>query len=300
MAPMKAVTSPAVPIGEGWSYEPKWDGHRVLVRRDGDRVDAVSSTGKPKLPQWPWLATAVATSTDHDVVLDGEVIAYDDAGRHTFQSVGRADRDHAFVVFDLLALDGEDLRDRPWSERRALLESAVRPTSPLTITPVSDDAEVMESATRSQHFEGIVAKRTSSTYQSGRRAPAWVKVKYTNAQEMVVGGYKLGEGNRTGLFGSLLVGVHDEDGRLQFVAAVGTGFNERTLREAMAKLRALETDASPFAVPPKLPRGSYRWVRPELVAQVGFLEWTEGGGIRAPVFLGLRDDKRPADVVRES
>ncbi len=234
------------------------------------------------------------------MVVDGEVVAYDSEGRHTFQSVGRADRDHAFVVFDLLALDGDDLRDRPWSERRSLLESCVRPVSPVTITPVSDDADVMEAATRSQRFEGIVAKRTSSTYQSGRRAPAWVKVKYTTSQEMVVGGYKLGEGNRTGSFGSLLVGVHDEVGALQFVSAVGTGFNERTLTDVMAKLRRLETDVCPFAAPPKLPRGSYRWVRPELVAQVGFLEWTEGGGLRAPVFFGLRDDKPPADVVRET
>ena len=165
---------------------------------------------------------------------------------------------------------------------------------------MSDDADVMEAATRSQRFEGIVAKRASSTYQSGRRAPTWVKVKYTNSQEMVIGGYKLGEGNRTGSFGSLLVGVHDDAGALQFVSAVGTGFNERTLKDVMAKLRRLATDTCPFAVPPKLPRGTYRWVRPELVAQVGFLEWTEGGGLRAPVFLGLRDDKPPADVVRET
>ena len=300
IAPMKAVTARAVPTGDIWKYEPKWDGHRVLVLRNGDDFDAVSSTGKPKLPQWPWLRRAVTAATDRDVVLDGEVVAYDDDGRHTFQSVGRADRDHAFVVFDLLDLDGDDLRDRPWSERRELLEEVVRPTSPLTITPVSDDADVMEAATRAQRFEGIVAKRMDSTYQSGRRAPTWVKVKYTNAQEMVVGGYKLGEGNRTGLFGSLLVGVHDDAGDLQFVSAVGTGFNERTLTMLMAKLRQLATDDCPFVLPPKLPRGTYRWVRPELVAQVGFLEWTEGGGLRAPVFLGLRDDKPPSEVIRET
>ena len=300
IAPMRAVNTRAVPRGDDWVYEPKWDGHRVLVRRVGDDFDAVSSTGKPKLPQWPWLRTAVAAATDHGVVLDGEVIAYDDDGRHTFQSVGRADRQHAFVVFDLLVLDGADLRGRPWSERRELLEASVRPTPPLSITPVSDDAEVMEAATRAQRFEGLIAKRASSTYQSGRRVPAWVKVKYTNSQEMVVGGYKLGEGNRAGLFGSLLVGVHDESGSLQFVSAVGTGFNERTLTTLMAKLRQLATDECPFAVAPKLPRGTYRWVRPELVAQVGFLEWTEGGGLRAPVFLGLRDDKNPSEVVRET
>ena len=165
---------------------------------------------------------------------------------------------------------------------------------------MSDDADVMEAATRAQRFEGIVAKRLDSTYQSGRRAPTWVKVKYTNAQEMVVGGYKLGEGNRSGLFGSLLIGVNDDAGDLQFVSAVGTGFNERTLTTLMAKLRQLETDHCPFVLPPKLPRGTYRWVRPELVAQVGFLEWTEGGGLRAPVFLGLRDDKPPSEVVRET
>jgi bifunctional non-homologous end joining protein LigD len=300
IAPMKAVTAEHAPIGDVWMYEPKWDGHRVLVRRTGEDVDAVSSTGKPKLPQWRWLATAVAAATDHDVVLDGEVIAYDADGRHTFQSVGQAGREHAFVVFDLLALDGADLRERPWSERRALLEASVRPVPPLSITPVSADADVMEAATRAQHFEGILAKRAASTYQSGRRGPAWVKVKYRRQQEMVVGGYKLGEGNRAGSFGSLLVGVHDRvGGDLQFVGAVGTGFNERTLTSVMAELRRLETTESPFVVPPKLPRGTYRWVRPELVAEVLFLEWTEGGGIRAPVFLGLRDDKSPAEVIRE-
>jgi bifunctional non-homologous end joining protein LigD len=300
IAPMRAVNTRTVPRGDDWVYEPKWDGHRVLVRRTDEEFDAVSSTGKPKLPQWRWLASAVAAATDHDVVVDGEVIAYDADGRHTFQSVGRADRQHAFVVFDLLVLDGADLRGRPWSERRELLEATVRPTPPLSITPVSEDADVMEAATRAQRFEGLIAKRASSTYQSGRRVPAWVKVKYTNSQEMVIGGYKLGEGNRYGYFGSLLVGVHDEAGSLQFVSAVGTGFNERTLTMLMAKLRQLETEQCPFAVAPKLPRGTYRWVRPELVAQVGFLEWTEGGGLRAPVFLGLRDDKPPSEVVRET
>jgi bifunctional non-homologous end joining protein LigD len=300
IAPMKAVTAEVVPIGDVWMYEPKWDGHRVLVRRIGDDFDAVSSTGKPKLPQWRWLATAVAAATDHDVVLDGEVIAYGADGRHTFQSVGNAEREHAFVVFDLLALDGADLRERPWSERRSLLEASVRPVPPLSITPVSDDADVMGEALQAQRFEGIMAKRAASTYQSGRRAPAWVKVKYRRQQEMVVGGYKLGEGNRAGWFGSLLVGVHDRvGGDLRFVGAVGTGFNERTLKSVMAELRRLETAESPFAVPPKLPRGTYRWVRPELVVQVEFLEWTEGGGIRAPVYLGVRDDKPPREVIRE-
>ena len=300
VAPMKAMTGRAVPVGDGWMYEPKWDGHRVVVRRAGGAVDAVSSTGKPKLPQWPWLATAVRAATDRDVVLDGEVIAYDDEGRHTFQSVGRADRDHAYVVFDLLALDGEDLRDHPWRERRELLEATVRPTSPLTITPVSDDAEVMEAATRAQRFEGIVAKRTSSTYQSGRRVPAWVKVKYTNAQEMVVGGYKLGEGNRTGSFGSLLVGVHDDDGRLQFVRrgrhrvqrADPHGDHDET---ASAGDGYVPVRRSAEAAPWRVPLGAPAARRPG-----GFPRMDRGWRSPRPVFLGLRDDKSPADIVRET
>ena len=297
---MKAVSATVVPTGDGWMYEPKWDGHRVLARRRGERFDAVSSTGKPKDPQWPWLATVVAAATEHDVILDGEVIAYADDGRHSFQLVGSREHRHAFVVFDILSVGGNDCMDAPWSERRDLLLATVTPSDRLSITPVSDDAELMESATRAQHFEGVVAKRANSTYQPGRRAPSWVKVKYRYEQEMVIGGYKLGEGNRTGSFGSLLVGVYDDAGSLQFVSAVGTGFTETTLRSIMKELRARETDVCPFAVPPKLPRGSFRWVRPELVAQVAFHEWTDGGGLRAPVYLGLRDDKDPNDVVRET
>lgn len=300
IAPMKAVTAATVPSGGDWVFEPKWDGHRVLARRRGGRFEAVSSTGKPKDVQWPWLATVVAEATDHDVILDGEVIAYADDGHHSFQLVGSREHRHAFVVFDILSVDGAEYMDAPWRDRRELLLATVAPGHRLSITPVSDDPEAMEAATRAQRFEGIIAKRPGSTYQPGRRSPSWMKVKYRYEQEMVVGGYKLGEGNRLGLFGSLLVGVHDDRGDLQFVSAVGTGFNDATLRSIMGELKARRTDVSPFAAPPKLPRGSFQWVRPELVAQVGFHEWTNGGGLRAPVFLGLRDDKDPGKIVRET
>lgn len=300
IAPMKAVSASTVPPGGNWVYEPKWDGHRVLVRRRGDRFDAVSSTGKAKDTQWPWLATVVGAATDLDVILDGEVIAYGDDGRHSFQLVGRSDRRHAFVVFDILFVGGVECMSRPWHERRAMVVETVQPSDRLSITPVSDDSGAMVEATRAQQFEGVIAKRPNSTYQPGRRSPSWVKVKYRYEQEMVIGGYKLGEGNRTGSFGSLLVGVYDSVGDLQFVSAVGTGFNDATLRTIMTQLRARITDQCPFALPPKLPRASFQWVRPDLVAQVAFHEWTDGGGLRAPVFLGLRDDKRPEDVVRET
>ena len=302
VAPMKANLT-TLPLGDEWVYEPKWDGHRAIVRVRGGAVDVVSSTGKARTDSWPWLGAALRASIegDHDLVLDGEVIALGDDGRHSFQFVGRADKPHAFVAFDLLELDGHSLLRQPWTKRRAELLDVLHPVPPVSITPVSDDAEALLAATRANGFEGIVAKRRDSTYQPGRRSPSWVKVKHRHEQEMVVGGYKVGEGNRTGTFGSLLVGVYDDDGRLQFAGAVGTGFDERLLNAITPQLRALQTDVCPFGEVPKLPGGAgrLRWVRPELVAQVAFHEWTEGGGIRAPVFLGLRDDKDPRDVVRE-
>lgn len=299
IAPMKAVSASRLPVGDGWVYEPKWDGHRVLVWRRGDHFAAVSSTGKPKDTQWPWLRTVVAEATDQDVILDGEVVAYGPDGRHSFQRVGSRDHRHAFVVFDLLAVDGAEHLDAPWQERRERLLATLVPGARLSVTPVSEDAEAIEHATRAMLFEGMIAKRSNSAYQPGRRSPSWVKIKYRHEQEMVIGGYKFGGGNRTGSFASLLVGVHDDRGALRYVTAVGTGFDDTTLRSIMAQLRARETDDCPFDPVPKLPRNTFRWVRPDLVAQVAFHEWTEGGGVRAPVFMGLRDDKRPEDVVRE-
>lgn len=302
IAPMKAVTGP-LPRGDGWWYEPKWDGHRALVRITGGHVEVASSTGKARTGQWPWLVAAIgaAVPPGRDLVVDGEVIAFAPDGRHSFQSVNRPDRDHAYVVFDLLALDGESLLDRPWRQRRALLTAVVTPVGPVMVTPASDDAEAMEAATRAQHFEGLVAKRAGSAYQPGRRSPSWVKVKFRGEQEMVVGGYKVGEGARASTFGSLLVGVHGGAGALVFAGAVGTGFDDRTLGALAARLRALATDECPFAAVPKLPgRPVLRWVRPEMVVQVAFHEWTDGGGLRAPVYLGVRDDKDPLEVTRET
>jgi bifunctional non-homologous end joining protein LigD len=300
IAPMKAVLGRRLPQGDAWRYEPKWDGYRAIVRKRDDRVDIVSSTGKPRTASWPWLVDAIRAATDRDVIVDGEVIAYTADGRHSFQAVGRADVPHGFVAFDLLALDGTSLLGRPWHERRGLLTATIPATPPISITPVSDDADTMVAVTMAQHFEGVVAKRIDSTYLPGKRAPSWVKLKHRSEQEMVVGGWKVGEGARVRTFGSLLVGVYDDAGTLQFVAAVGTGFDDRTLEQLTALLRPLATDTCPFGSVPKLPgRPELRWVRPELVVQVAFAEWTDGGGVRAPVYLGLRDDKRPEDVVRE-
>jgi bifunctional non-homologous end joining protein LigD len=297
IAPMKA-TSGKLPRGDAWVYEPKWDGHRVIVRKRGDTIEAISSNGIDRTARWPWLSDAVRASIDTDVVLDGEIIALDEDGRHSFQLVGRPDRPHAFIVFDVLAVDGTQLQGRPWRERRHILESRLKATPPISITPVTDDPDALMEATLANGFEGIIAKRSDSTYLAGRRTPSWIKVKHRREQEVVIGGYLLGEGNRSTSFGSLLVGVYERK-KLRFAGAVGTGFNETTLRMLQARFAELLTDTCPFDPEPKLPRGKARWLRPELVAQVTFGEWTEAGSLRHPVYLGLRDDKAPTKVIRE-
>jgi bifunctional non-homologous end joining protein LigD len=294
---MKA-TSGKLPRGEVWMYEPKWDGHRVTVRKRGQNVEAVSSNGLDRLARWPWLADAVRKAYGGDVILDGEVIAVDEHGRHSFGLVGRPDRPHSFILFDLLAIDGHSLISKPWSERREILTGQIRAVPPISITPVTDDADSLLEATRANGFEGVIAKRRDSLYQPGRRSPSWIKVKHRLEQEVVVGGYMVGEGNRSRWFGSLLVGVYEQRS-LRFCGGVGTGFTEATLRMLQEKLDALSAERCPFDPEPKLPRGRARWVRPQLVIQVEFGEWTEANHLRHPVYLGLREDKAPAKVVRE-
>lgn len=293
---MKAITGD-LPTGDGWVFEPKWDGHRAVVRVRGGRVDALSSTGKDRTPSWPFLAELGELELS-DTVLDGEIVAFDDQGRHRFQLVGRTGSAHAFVVFDVLAHESDDLHREPWSARRALLERLVPRSPHVFVTPVSDDAAAIMQVTSAQGFEGVIAKRADSRYLPGRRSTSWLKVKHRRQQEVVIGGSLEGTGRRAATFGSLLVGVHDA-GALRFAGGVGTGFDDATLDRLTQRLDELTTDTCPFDPVPSLPRGRARWVRPELVAQVAFAEWTEDGRLRHPTFLGLRDDKDPASVVRE-
>ncbi len=304
IAPMKA-TAGRLPTGPSWVFEPKWDGHRALVRVTTDGVggrvvDAVSSTGQPRMQRWPWLAEVVDV-IDADagvVVLDGEAIAAGDDGKHTFQSLGRADRNHMFVAFDILQLDGRDLTALPWSERRRLLETVVSPSGRVLITPVTNDGDALMTATKATGFEGIIAKRIDSIYLPGKRTTNWIKVKHRFEQEFVIGGYLQGDGARSTSFGSLLLGVYD-GGVLRFAGAVGTGFTDAALVQIRGLLQQRNSIACPFEPVPKMVRGTARWVTPDLVAQVTFAEWTEDGHLRHPVYLGLRDDKFASDVVRE-
>jgi bifunctional non-homologous end joining protein LigD len=250
-------------------------------------------------------------------VLDGEVIAVDAKGRPDFGLLQHrmhianaaearrraADAPVSIMLFDLLCLDGNEAYPLPWTDRRRLLEELVDPGPRWQVSPVHDDGVVLLDAATAQGLEGVMAKRADSPYLPGRRSPAWRKVKVRRRQEFVVGGWWPGEGNRSGRLGSLLVGVRDpgdEGGPLRYSGKVGTGFTAATLTEYEALLAPLEIPDPPFDPPP--PRTVTRaahWVRPEVVVEVEFAEWTSEGILRHPSHLGRRVDKNPADVVRE-
>ncbi len=294
-------------FGGDWLLERKLDGERCVARKDGGDVRLESRTGKDLTGTYPEVGAAVAAQRVRDLLLDGEVVAYDGEqtsfGRLqqrlgvTKPSPGRvAAYPVVYCVFDLLEVDGEDLTDRPLVERRARLARAVRPTAALQLTEAwrGDSERRFADACRSG-WEGLMAKRAGAPYVPGR-SKDWLKLKCAWEQEFVIGGYTDPAGSRTD-FGALLVGYY-EDGQLEYAGKVGSGYTAATLGDLGARLRALETLDPPFVDARPIPRGTH-WTRPELVAQIGFAEWTSDGRLRQPRFLGLRDDKRPAEVVRE-
>lgn len=312
LAPMLATRAERVPTGPGWVYEAKWDGIRALVLvRDGT-LTITSRLGNDLSGRYPELAGLVAAVGGHDVLLDGEIVAFDDAGRPSFQALQRrmhvqsptaiarlmAEVPVALIAFDVLWIDGEDLTGRPYAARRARLEALGLVGSRWQIPPLSTDGDAMYAASRGLGLEGVVAKRVDAPYEPGRRSRAWIKVKHHLRQELVVGGWLPGEGSRAPTFGALLLGYHDDDGGLRYAGRVGTGFDADTLDLLTDRLRLLARADSPFAAGP-VPRQA-RFVEPQLVVEVRFGEWTTDGVIRHPVYLGLRDDREPATVVRET
>jgi bifunctional non-homologous end joining protein LigD len=304
---MLATLSDRRDFGDDWLLERKFDGERCLARQDGRDVRLLSRTAKDLTTRYPEVRAALAREPDRNLVLDGEVVAFD--GEQTSfgrlqQRLGVTDPSEdlvaaypvVFCVFDLLELDGEDLRRRALLERRARLTDAVRPSAALRISEAWRDESQQRFARACQlGWEGLIAKRAQAPYVAGR-SKDWLKLKCVWEQELVIGGYTDPTGSRTD-FGALLVGYY-EDERLRYAGKVGTGYSAATLRELGARLRELERPGSPFVDARPIPRGTH-WVRPSLVAQIGFAEWTNDGRLRQPRFLGLRDDKRPAEVVRE-
>jgi DNA ligase D-like protein (predicted ligase) len=307
IALMLATLTERRDFGEDWLLERKFDGERCVARKDRGEVRLESRTAKDLSGTYPEVRAAIAGQRDPGLVLDGEVVAFD--GEQTSFSrlqqrlgVARPSSELVatypvvFCVFDLLEVDGEDIRGWPLLERRARLIKAVRPSAALQLSEAwSDDSQRRFARACRSGWEGLIAKRAQGRYVAGRSRD-WLKLKCVWEQELVIGGYTDPAGSRTD-FGALLVGYY-EGRELRYAGKVGTGYTAATLRDLGARLRELETSEAPFVDARPIPRGTH-WVGPELVAQIGFAEWTNDGRLRQPRFLGLRDDKRPADVVRE-
>jgi bifunctional non-homologous end joining protein LigD len=280
-------------------FERKLDGIRCIAIKDRSGVSLMSRTAHRMNDQFPEIAKALESDPAGDFIADGEIVAFRD-GITSFQRLQQRHRTHVPVflyVFDLPRLEGEDLRPRPLRERKAQLRRALRFDGPIRFNPHrrgEHGEELYREACR-KGLEGVIAKRADSPY-TGTRSRDWLKLKCHAEQELVIGGFTAPKGSRTD-FGALLVG-YNKDGALRYAGKVGTGFDQTTLRELGARMRELEQDASPFEPFKPIPP-STRWVRPELVAQIAFAEWTRDGRLRQPRYLGLRDDKPASDVVRE-
>ena len=299
-----------------WAFEFKWDGVRATAYIDGASVRVVSRNDRDVTVSYPELEGLGQALASRQVLLDGEIVAFDDEGRPSFgllqqrmhvadaarvrRLVGRVPV--SYLIFDVLHLDGASTIDRSYDERRALLESLGLAGPSWAVPPSFSGGpgdDVLSAATE-RSLEGVVAKRRNSVYEPGRRSGSWVKVKRFRAQEVVVGGWTPGRGRRSEHIGALLLGVPGGDG-LDYVGKVGTGFTDETLEDLGRRLRALRTTTCPFVG--QLPRAQVAgatWVRPTLVGEVNLSEWTAEGRLRHAVWRGLRLDKSPDDVVRES
>jgi bifunctional non-homologous end joining protein LigD len=296
--PMLATLSDERDLGEGWVLERKLDGVRCLAFVSGGRVKLLSRTRKPL--DFPAVAAALA-GLPEDAIVDGEVVAVDARGEPLgFQALQRRRLDPGAVAlwaFDLPWRGSADLRGAPLGERRSQLEQLVTAGRSLALSELLDGpSRAAYERACAAGWEGVIAKRAEGPYRAGRSRD-WLKLKCLFEQELVIGGFTDPQRSRIGL-GALLVGYY-EDGVLRYAGKVGTGFDVATLRDLRARLDALRTEGPPFGEPVKpLPQGTH-WVSPELVAQIAFAEWTGAGRLRQPRFLGLREDKRPRDVVRE-
>jgi DNA ligase D-like protein (predicted ligase) len=279
----------------GLIAEEKYDGIRLIATREGGTVSLVTRNDIDRTADFPGIAAAIAELPAPTLVLDGEVVVFDDAQVSRFGLLQRRDgtREPVYVAFDCLYARGQDLRRRPLRERRACLEREVRPGGVLAIARrlPGTGREAYEAARR-LGLEGIILKDDSSLYEEGTRSRAWLKVKRRNEEEFVIGGYTAPAGARAH-FGALLVGAWDGD-RLRYAGKVGTGFTERTLAELVRRFRPLVRPTSPFA--DHVRERDATWLEPTLVAQLAFTERTRDGKLRHPAYLGLRDDK-PARAV---
>ncbi|MBI2869523.1 MAG: DNA ligase D [Chloroflexi bacterium] len=307
VAPMLASLAEAPFTDPAWLFEPKLDGYRTLAFVRQGRVTLKSRRGLDVTAEYPYLLPGLEKQPVETAAFDGEIVALDDKGRPSFQGlqqhlklIREKSRSEAgahvlYYVFDILYLDGYDLRGAALSERQAVLRRALAPDNRVRlIDSFEGDGAAVYRAAVANGLEGIIAKRKDSVYEPGRRSRSWLKIKAVQTGEFIIAGYTQGGGARAGAFGSLLLGYYDGD-RLVYSGNVGTGFDEATLADLKARMDRLRTERPAFEIPPMPP---VTWLRPELVAEVKFAEWTQEGYLRAPVFLRLREDKAPAEVRR--
>jgi len=316
--PMMATAAAALPDGPQWSYEVKWDGYRAQIVKRGPTIALASRNLKDITKQYPTVVAAAATLNARDAVVDGEIVALDDRGQPSFQALHHSQAvgvSIVFYAFDLLHLNGRDLTREPLEARQRALRKVVTGSRILLSEPLAGTPADIVPAVRQLGLEGVVAKRKRSMYAIGRRSDSWIKVRFAKHQELVIGGFK----PAGAAFDSILVGYYDdgppEGGRyvrrLICAGKVRNGLTPLLRAQLMERFTPLITIRCPFANLPS-PRSSHwgegitaeemnelRWLKPKLVAEVSFTEWTRDGSLRHAAFIGLRDDKNPREVARE-
>jgi len=321
--PMKAKLVEEPPVTGDWMYELKFDGIRLVAVKSDERVSLLSRNQNELGARFPEIVEAVKSLPTHECVIDGEVVALDQEGRSSFQLLQAREMEGRkspvyFYAFDLLQLDGKSLLSLPLGARKNLLEKLCAPVvaggdhgDPIRYSgAIGGDAELLLGEVKRRGLEGIIGKQRTSVYEPGRRSGAWIKLKCIQQQEFVIGGYTPPQGARKH-FGAILVGYYDNK-KLVFAGKVGTGFSANLLSMLHKKLRGEQRQDCPFVDLPSKQNGQWiqgitppmmrkmHWVNPKFVAEVKFAEWTRDKKLRAPVFLGLREDKKPSEVVREA
>ena len=288
VAPMKAAIGNLPPDDDNWAYEIKWDGYRTLAFVEGGRTRWQSSNLIDVTAKYPELSEFAGSVNADSAIVDGELVVLDADGRPSFELMQQHATQVAFYAFDVLSIGGHDTISLPFESRRELLSGLLEAGANWMVPAhrIGDGAALV-AATVERGLEGVMAKRLGSVYVPGKRTPNWRKVKNRRSVEVVIGGYKPGSGNRETTFGSLLVGV-PADGGLRFAGGVGTGFDQRTLRDLSVKLARLRSDHCPFlTLPPREYTRDAIWVRPEMHANVEISEFTNEGYVRHSSFVGL-------------
>jgi bifunctional non-homologous end joining protein LigD len=303
LRPMLAQLADAPPVGEGWLHEVKLDGYRAIATVHAGEATLCSRNGNDLTERFAEVARALPGALrSADCILDGEVCALDEKGHARFGLLQRGAGSLVIYLFDIIELDGTDLTKRPLVERREILEQTLIAGNPAVRLSVAfDDGVGLLEQVRALGMEGIVSKRAQSLYQPGKRGGAWLKVKSRDRQEFAIAGYTLGKGRRSKGIGALILGVQ-RDGDLMYVGNCGTGFDDKELDRLQELLDPLRRDTCPFTEVPRMPRvrtTDVIWVEPRLVCEVEFAEWTSDGRLRAPVYMGLRIDKKASEVRRE-